>query len=78
MVDDKGDNSGIIAEHAVVGDDIEPAEVEVESMEVQDIRSSPRRGKKAQQKRQTKSGEFSDDGSYGSDADMKAKFLTLD
>lgn len=45
MVDDKGDNSGIIAEHAVVGDDIEPAEVEVESMEVQDIRSSPRRGK---------------------------------
>lgn len=45
MVDDKGDNSGIIAEHAVVGDDIEPAEVEIESVEVQDIRSSPRRGK---------------------------------
>lgn len=77
MVDDKGDNSGIIAEHAVVGDDIEPAEVEVESMEVQDIRSSPRRGKKAQQKRQTKSGEFSDDGSYGSDADMKAKISNI-
>lgn len=45
MVDDKGDNSGIIAEHAVVGDDIEPAEVEVESMEVHEMRSSPRRGK---------------------------------
>ena len=45
MVDDKGDNSGIIAEHAVVGDDIEPAEVEVETVEIQEIKISPRRGK---------------------------------
>lgn len=33
MVDDKGDNFGIIVEYVVVGDDIELVEVEVESME---------------------------------------------
>ncbi|XP_061189348.1 zinc finger protein 69 homolog [Saccostrea echinata] len=77
MVDDKGDNSGIIAEHAVVGDDIEPAEVEVESVEVEEIKISPRRGKKAQQKRQTKTTEFSDDASDLSDTDMKARISNI-